>query len=83
MITFARKRSPILFDYKIADSLVPRTTSVRELGVQLDRRFTFDDHFELCLSKANHLLNYVLRVAKDFKDPYTLYHCIVLKYDRF
>ena len=41
VITFARKRSPILFDYKIADSLVPRTNSVRYLGVQLDMSSVF------------------------------------------
>ena len=46
---------------------VPRTYVVRDLGIQLDSRLTLQDHYELCISKV-----FVLRVKKDFSDPYTL-----------
>lgn len=51
---------------------MPRTNVIRDLGVHLDCRLTFQNHYEAILSKALRLLGFILRVAKVFKDPFSV-----------
>lgn len=72
VVTFTRKKYPVLYDYKIAGSSVPRSTEVRDLGVLLDSRLTLQKHFDMTISKALRVLGFVIRVCKDFNDPFCL-----------
>lgn len=68
----SRKKAPIIFDYKLADSSVRRTNLVKYLGVLLDSWLTFNDHLEHTLSKPLRMLGFMLRVANDFRDPFSV-----------
>jgi len=81
VISYTRKRTPIVYDYKIDDRSVPRKNVIRDLGVHLDSRLTLQNHYEAILSKAFRLLGFILRVAKDFKDPFSIkaLYCAIVR----
>lgn len=62
---------PIMFDY----SRVPRTNLVRNLGVLFNRirdAIIFNDHLEHTLPKALRMLDIMLHVASDLRDPFSV-----------
>lgn len=68
VITLPRKRFPIIFNCKLNYTSVSRSSVVCYLGVYIDCKLTFREHFEHMISKANHMLGFMLRVANNFKD---------------
>lgn len=80
IITFSRKRNNITYNYSISDDVIPRTSQVRDLGVILDEKFTFEAHIDHITSKAYKSLGFVIRNSQQFKSPLclkTLYYCYV------
>ena len=72
IISFGRSRSPILFDYLLSISPVSRQHSIRDLGVILDVKLTFTEHFNHIINKAYSMLGFILRICKEFTDPFAL-----------
>ena len=72
IITFTRKKDPIIFNYKLENNLVTRQSVIRDLGVYLDDRLLFTSHINLMAQKAYKMLGFVLRISKDFKRAETL-----------
>ena len=54
---------------------------MRDLGILLDSRLTFNDHLEHALSKALRMLGFMLRVASDFSDPFSVksLYCAIVR----
>lgn len=70
VITFHRIASPIIYDYHIGEISLKRVNCVRDLGVLLDTKFSFNEHISAIINKANRQLGFIAKVAYDFTDPY-------------
>jgi hypothetical protein len=45
---------------------------IHDLGVLMDSELTFSEHVDVTVFKARHILGFIIRVGKDFWDPYGL-----------
>jgi len=71
-ISFCRIRSPIYFDYKINGADLERVNSIKDLGVTVNSKMTFNEHIAATSAKAFAMLGFMRRNTKDFKDVYAL-----------
>lgn len=69
-ITFSRKRAPAVRDYHLNGTLVERVNKIRDLGVICDSELNFRLHFDNIVSRANSVLGFVKRWAREFSDPF-------------
>lgn len=69
IVTFHRKRQPVLFDYQINSEVLLRETQMRDLGIVFDDKLSFTVHIDYVISKAYAMLGFVMRICSDFKDP--------------
>lgn len=72
IITFARKKQPLLFHYNFAGAFVHRVGRVRDLGVTLDAELSFNPHIDTITAKAFKRLGFILRLSKPFRLTHTL-----------
>lgn len=72
IISFTRKKSPIIFYYKIGNIPLHRVSEVIDLGVTLDAELNFRSHISVIISKANRMLGFVKRTCSEFDDPFVL-----------
>lgn len=81
IITFFRGNNPIRFNYTIDNKSIERVTNIRDLGVILNERLTFNSHINHIVSKAKSRLAWIKRYSKEFDDPWIikrLYETFVL-----
>ena len=67
VITFTRKHFPVLYNYTLENTNIPRTDCVKDLGVMLDTKLTFSNHITYTVSKASWTLGFIFRTAKHFR----------------
>lgn len=67
-ITFTRKKSPIVANYTVGGSILSRVSKIKDLGVIFNSQFSFGDHLEYVVNKANAMLGFVKRWSKEFND---------------
>lgn len=67
-VTFTRNRVQILHDYSISGSIVTNKDNIRDLGVFLDSKLTFEKHVDHIVTKATKSLGFVLRTCKFFNN---------------
>lgn len=67
-MTITRKNKIINFEYKITNTTINRTQRVRDLGVHLDHKLTFNEHVSDIVSRSYKSLGFILRVTKPFSD---------------
>ena len=72
VISFTRKKIPILWNYCIGNEIVERSNVVKDLGVLLDSELNFRDHYSNIISKASRNLGFLFRISPEFRDPYCL-----------
>ena len=72
VITFDRKLQPIMHDYTMGGSPLGRVSSVKDLGVTLDRKMTFNEHITSVTAKAFATLGFIRRNTTAFKDIHAL-----------
>lgn len=81
VISFTRKKkNNISYNYYISNESLNRVAEVRDLGVILDSKLSFNNHIEHITSKAYRMLGFILRISKDFKRCSTmtlLFNCFV------
>lgn len=70
IFSFARIRDPVVFDYKLHDTVIQRVDHVKDLGVVLDNQLTFKRHVSYVVEKASRTLGFIFRIAKDFTNVY-------------
>lgn len=72
IISYRRRKNPILHNYTINGQELERVDKVKDLGVLLDYQLTFKAHYSSVIDKANRQLGFILKIANDFKDPICL-----------
>jgi hypothetical protein len=71
VISFSRAKNVECFDYSLNGEILERVNVIRDLGVLLDSRLSFDKHVDTTISKAQQTLGFIMRIGREFKDPYT------------
>ena len=72
IITFTRCRSPLLVNYHVLNSTIKRRFIIKDLGVILDYRLSFNDHIDYMVKKANRSWGIIRRYSSDISDPYVI-----------
>lgn len=72
IITFSRKKQPIIFVYSMLGTALERVHHVKDLGVILDSTLTFRQHISYIVEKSSKTLGFIFRIAKNFSDVYCL-----------
>ncbi|XP_053698784.1 uncharacterized protein LOC128745729 [Sabethes cyaneus] len=72
VLTFSHKVSNVTHHYHIGDFDLQRSDTVRDLGVIMDKKLSFNAHIDGVISKAFSMFGVVKRYANDFDDPYTI-----------
>lgn len=72
VVSFHRKNSPIIFEYKIQDKPLNRLKVMNDLGVLFDEKVCFANHIKAMVSKAYSRLGFMKRICIKFDDPYCL-----------
>lgn len=76
VVTFCRSTNPIHWEYKIGDTAIQRNEQVKDLGVLLDTKLSFNDHRSDIIDRANRQLGFIMRTTKEFTDV----HCLKTLY---
>lgn len=71
-ITFTRKLNITHKVVTLGEKIVERRNLVRDLGVILDSKLTFVDHYNNITYKASNMLGFIKRFSFNFNDPYTI-----------
>lgn len=71
-ISFSRRKQITQFNYSFNNTAIERVPSVRDLGITLDSKLTFNPHIEMMTNKAYKSLGFVLRTCKSFSNPSSL-----------
>lgn len=64
-MTFSHSRYTLVSNYSINSIPLERVDRMRDLGILFDQKLTFNDHISFIVSKANSMLGYTKRNAKD------------------
>jgi hypothetical protein len=72
LISFSRKRITPDISIHLGNQIVERCERVRDLGIVLDSKLTFIDHYNTIIHKANNMLGFIKRFCYNFHDPYTI-----------
>lgn len=72
VISYFRKRTPIINTYTIDGVQLERVHKIKDLGVTFDEKINFLNHIETIISKAYSLLGFMKRICFEFKNPYSL-----------
>lgn len=60
-MTISRKRSPIFANYTLNGKILQRVNAIKDLGVNYNSKFSFNDHYELASNKAMSMLSFIKR----------------------
>lgn len=71
-ISFTRKHITRQENINIGHKIVERCSQVRDLGVILDSKLTFVDHYNNIIFKSSNVLGFIKRFSLHFNDPYTI-----------
>jgi hypothetical protein len=66
IITFSRKTNTLIYDYKLCQSSLIRTDSIKDLGIFLDSKLQFHDHVNHVFSHCINLLGLVRSITFTF-----------------
>jgi hypothetical protein len=66
VIAFTRKTNVLYYNYKICDSSITRTDTIKDLGVQLDSKLHFHAHFDYIFSQSVRTLGLIRTVTYSF-----------------
>ena len=72
IMSFYRCKNPIIFQYLLNNSVLPKVSLVKDLGILLDSKLSFIQHYDVVCSKACRMLGFVKRNTSEFKDFLTL-----------
>lgn len=72
VISFTRRLNAINHMYSIGSSTLERVDSIRDLGVTIDSKLSFQEHISTAAAKAYVVLGFIRRHASYFTDVYTL-----------
>ena len=67
VMTFTRNKNTIGYEYLLNNTVIPRVSVVKDLGVLLDSKLLFTEHYEYIIQRAEKLLGFIYRSTKPFK----------------
>lgn len=70
ILTFCRKRSVIIYNYVLSNSVLKRVTEFCDLGVTFDNKMCFNKHVNIIKARASSRLGMIKRWSKEFNDPH-------------
>lgn len=76
VISFHRKNNSVQYNYTIDNKVLSRSMKIRDLGVVLDSKLNFIQHYETIIAKAKSSLGFIKRRSSEFKNVWvtkTLY----------
>jgi hypothetical protein len=82
VITFSRAKVQVTYDYRLNGQNLERVSVKRDLGVLMDSKLTFSEHVDVTVSKARQMLGFIMKVSRDFLDPYALKSLYVSEFRR-
>jgi hypothetical protein len=59
----------VVYNYCLNGQNLERVSVIRDLGLL---KLTFSEHVDVTVSKARQMLEFIMRVSRDFWDPYAL-----------
>jgi hypothetical protein len=59
----------VVYNYCLNGQNLERVSVIRDLGLL---KLTFSEHVDVTVSKARQMLGFIMRVGRDFWDPYAL-----------
>lgn len=68
-MSFHRSVRPLVFNYKILDTQLQRCHTVRDLGVTLDRKLDFRNHYCDIIDKAYKMVGFIRRQSNELSEP--------------
>lgn len=68
IISFSRKKAPILHSYFIARSILPRVELINDLGIVFDTKLRFNNHINFILAKAFKMAGFIMRRCTEFSN---------------
>jgi hypothetical protein len=71
-LSFTRSRFTRHFQYEISGHGLDSVDSICDLGVVRDSKLNFTSHIDSLGVKVSRMLSYIRRIAKEFRDPYSL-----------
>ena len=81
VLSISNKVNPICFDYCFMDgSSVSKVVAAKDLGVTIDSKYRFSDHYETIVNKAFRALGFLIRTSRHFATIDALvflYNCMV------
>jgi hypothetical protein len=66
VITFSKKTNGLYYVYKIQDSSITHTDTIKDLGVLLDSKFRFHAHTDYIFSQSNRTLGLITTLTYFF-----------------
>jgi len=70
-ITFTRNKDRINFNYSLNGAVLKKVEEIRDLGVILDSKLSFEPHVEAITQKSIRNLGFITRTAKHFRKKET------------
>ncbi len=68
VVSFTLSYNPCQFDYHIGNSILQRTTNIKDLGVHYDSKFSFKEHVTNIVGKAGKMFGFIVRNCKGFNN---------------
>jgi hypothetical protein len=56
----------------LAGTVLGRVSSINDLGVIMDEKMNFSEHVNVMVGKAFAMLEFIIRLSFEVRDPYTL-----------
>ena len=72
VMTFTRKIRPIVFEYSYHNTVIPRVTSTRDLGVIFDQTLSFNSHTNQLIKESLQVYALVRRFGRELDDPHAI-----------
>lgn len=77
ILTFTRKKDPIIYDYKITDISLTRADTIRDLGIMFDSQLTFNNHIFSLVNKATKMYGFIVRNTRYFTNLQCIRHLYI------
>lgn len=72
VISFNKSRGRLNFEYTANGVILERVTTIKDLGVIMDCKLSFNEHITTTTAKAFAVLGFIRRNASEFRDVYAL-----------
>jgi hypothetical protein len=66
IIVFTRKTNVLYYNYKICDSFIIRTDTIKDFGVELDSKLYFHAHVDYVISQSARMLGLIRTITYSF-----------------